>query len=79
MVSQQSIGLFAPAGTRTDMIEQIWQATRTVLSDRSYQQMLIESGFAPDVDSSPEKFRLLMKDEIARWTPVVKAIGIRLD
>jgi tripartite-type tricarboxylate transporter receptor subunit TctC len=79
MVSQQSIGLFAPAGMRTDMIEQIWQATRTVLSDRSYQQMLIESGFAPDVDSSPEKFRLLMKDEIARWTPVVKAIGIRLD
>ena len=36
-------------------------------------------GFAPDVDSSPEKFGLLMRDEIVRWTPLVKAIGIRLD
>jgi len=79
MVSQQLIGLFAPAGTPRDIIERIWQATRTVLNDRSYQQMLIESGFEPDIDSSPDKLRLLMKDEIARWTPVVKAIGIKLD
>jgi tripartite-type tricarboxylate transporter receptor subunit TctC len=41
--------------------------------------MLIESGFEPDLDSSPDKFRSLIAEDIARWTPVVKAIGLQLD
>jgi tripartite-type tricarboxylate transporter receptor subunit TctC len=79
MVSQQSIGLFAPAGTAKAIIEQISRASRTALADRAYQQMLIESGFEPDLDSSPDKFRSLIAEDIARWTPVVKAIGLQLD
>jgi tripartite-type tricarboxylate transporter receptor subunit TctC len=79
MVSQQSIGLFAPAGTPKAIIEQIARATQTAIADRAYQQMLIESGFEPDLDSTPEKFRSLIEEDIARWTPVVKAIGLKLD
>jgi tripartite-type tricarboxylate transporter receptor subunit TctC len=79
MISQQSIGLFAPSGTPKAIIEQIWQATRTVIAQPAYQHMLIESGFEPDVDSNPEKFRRLIEDDIARWSPLVKAIGLKLD
>jgi tripartite-type tricarboxylate transporter receptor subunit TctC len=79
MVSQQSIGLFAPAGTSKAIIEQISQASRSAIADRAYQQMLIESGFEPDVDSTPEKFRRFIEDDIARWAPLVKAIGLKLD
>ena len=79
MISQQSIGLFVPAGTPTAIIEQISQATRTALAEPAYRQMLIESGFEPDVDSSPENFRRFLEEDIARWTPVVKAIGLKLD
>ena len=79
MISQQSIGLFAPAGTPKAIVEQIAQATRTALAERSYQQMLIESGFEPDTDSTPERFRHLVKDDLARWAPIVKAIGLKLD
>jgi len=79
MISQQSIGLFAPSGTPKAIIEQISQATRTALAEATYQQMLIESGFEPDVDSTPEKFRRFIEDDIARWSPVVKAIGLKLD
>jgi tripartite-type tricarboxylate transporter receptor subunit TctC len=79
MISQQSIGLFAPAGTPQAIIEQIAQATRTALAQRTYQQMLIESGFEPDIDSTPEKFRRLIEDDLARWAPLVKAIGLKLD
>jgi len=79
MVSQQSIGLFAPAGTSKAIIEQIFHATRMVIVEQAYQQMLIQSGFEPDIDSTPEKFRRLIEDDIARWTPVVKAIGLKLD
>jgi tripartite-type tricarboxylate transporter receptor subunit TctC len=41
--------------------------------------MLIESGFEPDSDSSPEKFRRLLEEDIARWAPTVKAMGLKLD
>jgi tripartite-type tricarboxylate transporter receptor subunit TctC len=79
MISQQSIGLFAPAGTPKSIIEQISRASRTAVADRAYQQMLIESGFEPDLDSTPEKFQRLIEEDIARWTPLVKALGLKLD
>ena len=79
MISQQAIGLFAPARTPKPIIEQISLASRTAIADGSYQQMLIESGFEPDLDSTPEKFRRVMEEDIARWTPVVRAIGLKLD
>jgi tripartite-type tricarboxylate transporter receptor subunit TctC len=79
MISQQSIGLFAPAGTATSIIEQISRATRTALAEPAYGQMLIESGFEPDSDSTPEKFRRLLEEDIARWAPLVKAMGLKLD
>jgi tripartite-type tricarboxylate transporter receptor subunit TctC len=79
MISQQSIGLFAPTGTPKPIIEQISLASRTAIADRSYQQMLIESGFEPDLDSTPDKFRRLIEEDIARWTPLVRAIGLKLD
>jgi hypothetical protein len=41
--------------------------------------MLIESGFEPDTDSTPERFRRLIEDDLARWAPIVKAIGLKLD
>ena len=79
MISQQSIGLFAPTGTPTAIIDQISQASRAALAEPAYRQMLIESGFEPDTDSTPEKFRRLIEEDIARWSPLVKAIGLKLD
>jgi tripartite-type tricarboxylate transporter receptor subunit TctC len=79
MISQQSIGLFAPAGTPRAIIERISFASRTAVADRAYQQMLIESGFEPDLDSTPEKFERLIEEDIARWTPLIKALGLKLD
>jgi tripartite-type tricarboxylate transporter receptor subunit TctC len=79
MVSQQSIGLFAPSGTSKAIIEQIAHATQTALADPAYQQMLVESGFEADIGSGPEQYRRFMEQDIARWTPLVKAIGLKLD
>ena len=79
MISQQLIGLFAPTGTPKEIIEQIAQTTRTATAEAAYRQMLIESGFEPDSDSTPEKFRRLLEEDIARWAPTVKAMGLKLD
>jgi tripartite-type tricarboxylate transporter receptor subunit TctC len=79
MVSQQLIGLFAPAGTPGEILDQIAEANHAALAELSYQRMLVETGFEPDIDSSPKRFRRLIEDEIARWTPIVTSLGIKID
>jgi tripartite-type tricarboxylate transporter receptor subunit TctC len=74
-----SIGLLAPAGTPTGIVEQLAQATRTALAERSYQKMFIDSGMESASDSNPEIFRRSLAADIALWTPVVKALGLKID
>jgi tripartite-type tricarboxylate transporter receptor subunit TctC len=74
-----AIGLLAPAGTPTGVIERIAQATRTVVAEPAYQQLLIEGGIEPTPDSTPDKFRRSLAADVALWTPVVKALGLKID
>jgi len=74
-----SAGLLAPSGTPIPIIEQIAQATRTVLAEPAYQRSLIEGGFEPVLDSNPEKFRQSLAADVALWAPVVKSLGLKLD
>ena len=79
MISQQLIGLFAPAGTAKAIIDQIAEANHALLAQSDYQKMLVEAGFEPDPDSSPEIFRRRIEAEIAKWTPIVQELGIKID
>jgi len=74
-----SIGLLAPAGTPVGIVEQIAQASRTVVAEPAFKQMLIEAGIEPTLDSSPEKFRRSLAADVALWTPIVKAFGLKID
>jgi len=79
LAAQQFIGLFAPRGTPKAIVEQISQATRMAMADSDLQRMFITSAFEPELDSTPDKARRLLEEEIARWAPVIKAIGLKLD
>jgi tripartite-type tricarboxylate transporter receptor subunit TctC len=79
MTLKASLGLLAPAGTPRAIIDQIAQATRMALDDQAFQQMLIELGFEPDSNSTPETFRHSLEDDIAHWRPVVKALDLKID
>jgi tripartite-type tricarboxylate transporter receptor subunit TctC len=74
-----SVGLLAPAGTPTGFIEQIAQASRTALAEPAYQQTLVAAGMESTLDSNPEKFRQSLAADVALWTPVVKALALKLD
>jgi len=79
LTERNSLGLLAPAGTPKEIIEQIGQATHTALADPAFQKTLIESGFEPDLDSNPKKFRRSLESDIAHWAPIVKALGVKID
>jgi tripartite-type tricarboxylate transporter receptor subunit TctC len=74
-----SIGLLAPAGTPKEVIERIAQATRTALSERPFQQFFVDAGMEPTLDTGPEQFRKSLAADIALWSRVVKALGIKID
>ena len=74
-----SIGVLAPAGTPVEITEQIAKATRTAVAEPTYQKMLIDAGMESTLDSNPEKFRRTLAADIALWTPVVKALGLKID
>ena len=79
MIAQNFIGLFAPALTPPAIVEQVAQATLAVMGEEPVHRSLLASGFEPYPASTPEKARQLVADETARWTPVIKAIGLKLD
>jgi tripartite-type tricarboxylate transporter receptor subunit TctC len=79
MTAIGSIGLLAPAGTPRPIADRIAQATRTALADQAFRQMLIEAAMEPVPDQTSEKFRQMLADDVAKWAPVVKALGLKID
>jgi tripartite-type tricarboxylate transporter receptor subunit TctC len=79
MVAQLFNALFVPAGTPKPIVDQIDQASRKVLADVNFQKALINSGLEPILDSSPEQTQRFLQAEIARWTPIVKAAGMKIE
>jgi tripartite-type tricarboxylate transporter receptor subunit TctC len=73
------IGLLAPAGTPREIIEQIAEATRTAVAEPAYEQLLRDAGMESTLDSNPENFRRSLAADVALWTPVVKALGLKID
>ena len=40
---------------------------------------MASTGFEPIRDSSPDQTRHFVEEEVARWTPVIKAIGLKIE
>jgi len=76
---QQVLGLFAPAATPVAIVAMVAEANRIAMADKTYRQSLIDSAVIPAADWTPERFNEFMREEVARWTPLVQAIGVRLD
>jgi tripartite-type tricarboxylate transporter receptor subunit TctC len=72
------IGLFAPAGTPAEIVRR-WngEVMRTMQSPEIQARLLNEG--AKFVPNTPEQFSAFVKAEIAKWAPVVKASGARVD
>jgi tripartite-type tricarboxylate transporter receptor subunit TctC len=79
LVTVQVLGIFAPAGVPDAIVAQIAAANAAAMADKAYTQSLVDAAVIPVPDWTPERFNQFMKDDIARWTPLVKSLGIRLD
>jgi tripartite-type tricarboxylate transporter receptor subunit TctC len=74
-----TIGILVPAGTPAAIVNQISDATRSALAEQAYQKMLSETGMQAPADASPDALRRALAADIALWSPVVKALDLKLE
>src|SRR5262245_46168626 len=75
MVAQTTFGIFAPAGTPEPILARINAVTQQALADGEFQTELVRLGFEPVRDVGPATAAGVFQDELARWTPILKAVG----
>jgi tripartite-type tricarboxylate transporter receptor subunit TctC len=71
-------GLFAPPGTPPAIIDKLNTEVATVLKAPDVAERLATMG-AQAAPTTPEEFGRIVRSEIARWAPVVKASGATIN
>lgn len=71
-------GVLVAAGTPRPIVDRLNQVFNQVLHDPVVQERLRSAGLEP-VGGTPEQFAQLMRDESAKWAPIIKRSGARID
>jgi len=72
------VGMLAPRGTPRALIERIHGAVTTSLQAPKVKTVMAENG-AMSIGNAPDEFARDVSDEIAKWTKVTRAAGIKLE
>jgi len=72
-------GMFAPKGTPKTVIEKLNGAAVEALADPVVRQRLasLEMDIFPPSEQTPASLGLLIKSDIEKWWPIIKAAGIK--
>jgi tripartite-type tricarboxylate transporter receptor subunit TctC len=74
-------GLFAPKATPKPILDKLVDALDKALDDEATRKRLaVLGGDIPDKPNrGPQPFLALVKSEIARWTPIIKAAQVKVE
>ena len=70
------LGICAPAKAPAAVVEKLSEPSRKALAEPEFEKALTDSGFET-VSYSGDSARKYMADELARWKPVIDAIGLK--
>jgi tripartite-type tricarboxylate transporter receptor subunit TctC len=73
-VSQIFFGIFTPIKTPLQIRAQIDAVTQKEWSDQAFLKKLVDSGFEPMVGYGPERGDRYLREEFAKWNPVVQKV-----
>lgn len=74
----QWYGIVAPANTPRDVIAKLHGEIVNILKSPEVREKLAADGADP-VGSTPEQFAAFIREEIVKWSKVVKSAGIRVE
>ena len=72
------VGVAAPRGTPANIISRLSSTIREVVTSPEISKRFTDLGMEPFA-TTPEQFSSFVKQEIARWHPLIKELNIRLD
>jgi tripartite-type tricarboxylate transporter receptor subunit TctC len=77
LVAENFFGLSGPAGLPTSVVETMHRHIQTALKDTKVAKVLEDSGIATR-PMSTEQFQQFVSQQVAEWSPAVKASGAKL-
>ncbi len=75
--ADQWLGLLAPSGLPDGVRARLASECQKALSQEELRSALLRAGMTASSAGTPASFESAIKAEVARWTSVVKAAGIR--
>ncbi len=74
----QWYAILAPAGTPSDVIATLNREFAKVTADLSVRERMLAASFEP-LASTPERIAEIIREDVARWTKIVKELGVKVD
>jgi tripartite-type tricarboxylate transporter receptor subunit TctC len=71
--------ILAPANTPAEVVGTIDAATRKIMADKAFIEALEKIAAVPTVDTTPDRTAKFIKDELAKWAPIIKAAGVKIE
>lgn len=72
-------GFVAPAGTPPDIVQRLNVEVARVLAEPTVRDKLAGQGFELSPAAPPEAFSRLIRDDLDKWVPIVRASGAKVD
>ncbi len=72
------LGVLAPAGTPQPIIDRLNREISAIAATADFKSLMDKNG-AEALSNTPEQFAAMIRNEVDRYTKVVKAIGVKLD
>lgn len=72
-------GVLAPAGTPKPIIAKLNAELTMVMQMRDLRERMLSTQGIEPLSSTPEQFTAYLRNEVAKWAKVTKAIGIRAE
>jgi tripartite-type tricarboxylate transporter receptor subunit TctC len=71
--------ILGPAGMPKPAVDTLDQASRKLMKDPEMVKFLEDIAAVPTTDTTPERTAKFITDEIAKWAPVIKAAGVKIE
>jgi tripartite-type tricarboxylate transporter receptor subunit TctC len=72
-------GFVAPAGTPDAVVQRLHDALATALQAPAVKQQLAAQGFDVAPNQPPAAFGALIRSDLVKWPPIIKAAGAKVD
>ncbi|MFZ5783035.1 MAG: Bug family tripartite tricarboxylate transporter substrate binding protein [Pseudomonadota bacterium] len=71
--------ILGPAGLPQPVVDTLDQASRKLMQDPEMVKFLQGIAAVPTTDTTPQRTAKFISDEIAKWAPVIRAAGVRIE